>query len=208
MSSALRRTRPLRRRLPKGRPPIFLCLILLLGAGGAGAAPRAGVPDEAFPEHQVKAAFFYNFTKYVEWPPQFFASAQSSIVLGFLGADPFRGTLEEVIKDRLVNGRALVWKKFDQPPRGGECHVLYIGSNEEARVKQALAKIRTEPILTVGDSEAFGRAGGIVWFRVSENRVRFVINIDAARRAGLQISSRLLGVATVVGDKDIGSDLE
>ena len=139
---------------------------------------------------------------------QAFASARSSIVLGYLGSDPFRGAVEEVIEGRLVDGRALVWKRFDQPPRSGECHVLFIGSDDEARMTQALAKLRTEPILTVGDSEAFGRAGGILWFRVSGNRVRFAINIDAARRAGLQISSRLLGVATVVDDRDIGSDLE
>jgi hypothetical protein len=200
-------TTPLRRRRPKGRPPIALGLLLLLGAGGAGPPPRAATPDEAFPEHQVEAAFFYNFTKYVEWPPQVFATAQSSTVLGFLGADPFRGALEEVIKDRLVEGRTLVWKKFDQPPRSGECHVLFIGSEDEARMRQALARLRAEPILTVGDSERFGRAGGIVWFRVVEHRVRFTINIDAARRAGLQISSRLLSVATVIGDQDIGSDL-
>lgn len=208
MSSALARTRPIRRHRPKGRTPIALGLLLLLGAGGAGSPPRAGAPDQPFPENQVKAAFLYHFTKYIEWPPQVFASAHSGIVLGHLASDPFRGAVEEVIEGRLVDGRALVWKKFDQPPRGGECHVLYIGSDDESRMKQALAKLRAEPILTVGDSEAFGRAGGIVWFRVSGNRVRFAINLDAARRAGLQISSRLLGVATVVGDRDIGGDFE
>lgn len=185
-----------------------MCALLLLGAGWAGPVPRAGTSDQPFSEHEVEAAFLYHFTKYIEWPPQVFASAQSSMVLGFLGSDPFRGAVEEVIADRLVDGRTLVWKKFDQPPRSGECHALFIGSDDEARMKQALARLRTEPILTVGDSEAFGRAGGIVWFRVSGNRVRFAINIDAARRAGLPISSRLLGVATVVGDRDIGGDLE
>ena len=209
MSSVSLRTEPLRRRCrPEDPHLIAVCALLLLGAGWAGPAPRAGTPDQPFSEHEVEAAFLYHFTKYIEWPPQVFASAQSSIVLGFLGSDPFRGAVEEVIEGRLVDGRSLLWRRFDQPPKGGEGHVLFIGSDDEARMKQALARLRTEPVLTVGDSEAFGRAGGIVWFRVTGNRVRFAINIDAARRAGLQISSRLLGVATVVGDGDVGVDRE
>jgi uncharacterized protein DUF4154 len=202
------RTRePLPRRRPIGRPLAGVCALLILAAGGMDAPPRAEPPGHPVPEHQVKAAFLYHFTKYVEWPPQAFAAAQSSIVLGALGSDPFLGAVEEVIQGREVEGRALVWKRFDAPPRGGECHVLFVGSHDEARLKPALQKLKGEPILTVGDSEAFGRAGGIVWFRVRENRVSFVINTDAARRAGLQISSRLLAVATVVGDRDIRSDL-
>lgn len=208
MSSSPHRIEPFRRKPPKRRVPIAACALLLFVAGQMGKGPRAEAPAQSFPEHQVEAAFLYHFTKYIEWPPQVFASAQSTVVLGSLGPDPFRGAVEEVIEGRLVDGRALVWKRFDQPPRAGECHVLFIGSDDAARMKQALAKLRTEPILTVGDSEAFGRAGGIVWFRVSGNKVRFAINIDAARRAGLQISSRLLGVATVVGDRDVGGDPE
>jgi len=66
-------------------------------------------------------------------------------------------------------------------------------------------RLKTLPILTVGESEAFGRAGGIAWFRLEGNKLRFAINLDAARRAGLKISSRLLGVATVVTDRDLGA---
>lgn len=205
MARVPHQTERLRRR-PGGWPPIPVCALLLLGAAWTGALSRAGAQDEPFPEHQVKAAFLYHFTKYVEWPDRSVDSPRSSVVLGALGADPFQGAVEEVIQGRLAGGRRLVWKRFDQTPRSGECHVLFIGSHDEDRLRQDLAHLKTEPILTVGDSEAFGRAGGILWFQVSESRVRFAINIDAARRAGIQISSRLLNVARVVGDRDVTGD--
>ena len=178
---------------------------LLLEAWLPGAPSRAGETDAPYPEYQVKAAFLYHFTKYVEWPPEALASAGPGLVLGVLGADPFQGAVEDVIRDRRVEGRPLSWKRFEDPPRPGECHVLFIGSSEHARLNKDLEKLKTMPILTVGESEDFGRAGGIAWFRLEGNKLRFAINLDAARRAGLKISSRLLGVATVVTDRDLGA---
>lgn len=195
-------------RRPRIRGPCRLLLTLtglalLLEAWLPGVPARAGDADAPYPEYQVKAAFLYHFTKYVEWPPDAFASAGPGIVLGVLGEDPFQGAVEDVIRDRTVEGRPLSWKRFDDPPRPGECHVLFIGSADAARLKKALEKMKTMPILTVGESEEFGRAGGIAWFRMEGNKVRFAINLDATRRAGLKISSRLLGVATVVTDRDV-----
>ena len=185
--------------------PTLTVVALLLAAWLPGAPSRAGGPDAPYPEYQVKAAFLYHFTKYMEWPPGAFASAGPGIVLGVLGVDPFQGAVEDVIRDRTVEGRPLSWKRFEDPPRPGECHVLFIGSAEQARLNKALDRLKTLPILTVGESEAFGRAGGIAWFRLEGNKLRFAINLDAARRAGLKISSRLLGVATVVTDRDLGA---
>ncbi len=178
---------------------------LIRAAGLPGIPARAGETDAPYSEYQVKAAFLYHFTKYVEWPPDAISSAGPGIVLGVLGEDPFQGAVEDVIRDRSVEGRPLSWKRFEDPPRPGECHVLFIGAAERLRLNKALEKLKTMPILTVGESEAFGRAGGIAWFRLEGNKVRFVINLDAARRAGLKISSRLLGVATVVTDRDLGA---
>lgn len=197
-------------RRPRIRGPCRLLstltgVALLLEAWLPGVPSRAGDTDAPYSEYQVKAAFLYHFTKYVEWPPESLASAGSDLVLGVLGADPFQGAVQEVIRERRVEGRPLSWKRFEEPPRPGECHVLFIGSSDAARLKKALGKLKTMPILTVGESEDFGRAGGVAWFRMEGNKVRFVINIDAARHAGLKISSRLLGVATVVTDRDLGA---
>jgi len=153
----------------------------------------------------VKAAYLFNFTKYVEWPPEAFPDASASIVLGVLGRDPFQGAVDEVIRGRMAGGRSLGWKVFREAPPAGACQVLFIGDNELRQRGDFLRELQQRPILTVGESEAFGRAGGIIWFVMEEQTVRVVINLDAARRARLTISSKLLGVARVVGDKDFGA---
>ena len=198
-------------REPKRRePPPFLpsarkLAFVLAIAVAAGGILRGG--EETSPEHtesEIKAAFLFNFTKYVDWPADALPGAQAGFVLCDEGRDDFKGGLESMLRGRTVEGRALAWKIVRGAPAPGECQLLFVGREEGQRSAALLAALRKTPILTVGETEEFGSQGGIIWFTLSGNRVRFTINLDAARRAGLRISSRLLAVATVVDDAHAG----
>lgn len=160
------------------------------GSGGAMTGSHA--------EYHVKAAFLYNFLKFVEWPASTFGNPESPFVLCVLGHDPFEGALEETIRDRPVSGRScLVRILADRRDLSG-CHVVFASLFGEAEIAEVIQRASRLPVLTVGETDRFEQAGGIIRFVVEENRVRFVINAAAARRAGLRLSSRLLGIARSV----------
>jgi hypothetical protein len=115
-----------------------------------------------------------------------------------LGEDPFGIDLDKTLNGKQVNGRELLIKRFKGVYGLDVCQVLFISSSEKHRLAQVIARLKHSSILTVGETEQFTRLGGIINFTVEGNKVRFEINVDAARRAGLKISSRLLQVAKVV----------
>lgn len=149
-------------------------------------------------EFQVKAAFLYNFVQFVEWPQHAFESAQSPVVIGVLGQDPFGEFLDELVRGETINGRPLAVKRFRRIDDVDACHVLFVSGSEGARVREIAANLRGRSVLTVCDWEAFMREGGMVRFVTERNRVRLRINLDAAKAAGLTISSKLLRSAELV----------
>ena len=154
-------------------------------------------------EFQVKAVFLYNFAQFVEWPADAFESPQSPLIIGILGLDPFGETLDEMVRDDSVNGRPLVVQRFRWVGEVERCHILFISGSETPRAEQILGALQGSSILTVSDSETLARRGGIVRFVVERNRVRLRINLDMAKAAGLNISSKLLRSAeTVVQQAD------
>lgn len=177
-----------------------------------GASLRAGVlaivlctgvfaadgKNEPTREFQIKAAFLYNFAQFVEWPPRTFASAESPLVIGVLGLDPFGGFLDDLVKGERVNGRALVIQRYRDIGDIGACHVLFVSGSEGHRIEEIAEYLKGRSILTVCDWEAYARQGAIVWFVMERNRVRLRINLDAAKAAGLTISSKLLRSAETV----------
>ena len=149
-------------------------------------------------EYEVKAVFLYNFAKFVEWPPNFPSEGNDPFVIGILGQDPFGAAVEQALLRKTINGRPLAIKrvKHAQDTRG--CQILFISASESKRLKAHLAQLKGDPVLTVGDTENFAQEGGVIAFTLEDNRVRFEINVDAAQRAGLRISSRLLSLAKIV----------
>jgi len=140
-------------------------------------------------EYKVKAAFLLNFAKYVDWPQ---ASNSGPLVIGVVGKDPFEGVLEGLAKDKLVNGRKLVVRHvaWDE---AASVHMLFVPQTEPAAGIQKVAKL---PVVTVGESPSFN--GGVINFRIVNDRVTFEINASAAKANGLSISSQLLKLAAVV----------
>jgi hypothetical protein len=170
-------------------------LLLFLLAQGHYAATVAAPPAESL-EYPVKAAYIYNFSRFVEWPAD--GQRGSSVEICVFGEDPFGRALERAIANKSLNGRPLLVARIERLKDLRPCPILFVSSSEAERVGDVLAAIRGAPVLTVGESENFARLGGVVGFFLDGGRVRFEINLAAAADARLKISSQLLRVAAFV----------
>jgi hypothetical protein len=146
-------------------------------------------------EYQVKAAFLFNFAKFVEWPADAFSAADAPLQICVLGQDAFGRDFEQVIEDKTVNGHRLEVAHPDGVPQARACQVLFIAFPEKQKIRDTLQSLAGVSVLTVGDTPGFAKMGGVINFVLDENRVRFEINPKAAERAHLKLSSRLLTVA-------------
>jgi hypothetical protein len=164
-----------------------------------GNCLAAGTPDQSVDEYQVKAAFLYNFAKFVQWPSESFQSSNDPIAICVLGQDPFGRSLEDTVAGRGIEGRSLVVRHISSVKQVAGCHVLFISSAENKRSLPMLAEIKTPGVLTIGDSGPSGADGVVINFKLEGGKVRFEINVEAAEREKLRISSRLLSLAHIVG---------
>lgn len=167
-------------------------LLLLNGRAAVGAE----LPVSK--EYRIKAAFLYNFTKFIEWPAKSFSGATDPIVIGVLGPAALGAELERIVQGRRVNGRAIVVKQVDAVAEVRSTHLLFVSAPEDARFAEVASAIEGSPVLTVGESSLFARAGGAISFVLEDDKVRFEINIASAERTGLHISAQLQKLATVV----------
>jgi hypothetical protein len=178
---------------------IFVCAHIV-------AAPNARAQD-ALSEYQVKAAYLFNFLKFVEWPDDAFADSLAPIVIGVVGEDPFGSALPQVTIGKTVQGRDLVIRKYHSGEDVRGAHILFISPSEKKRLPMILSSLHGSSVLTVADTDGFLDAGGMIQFLNENDRVRFAINVDATSRARLKMSSKLLSLAKVVGGnvKQVGN---
>jgi YfiR/HmsC-like len=160
-----------------------------------------GVDSSDSSEYLIKAGFIYNFAKLVEWPTSSFAQPDSPIVIGILGEDPFGTTLDRIVADKKINGRGfavkrLKWSKDFKDLK--DCNILFVSASEKEHIDSVVDAMKWLPILTIGDAPGFARRGGIMNFTLEDNKVRFEVNVEAAKHADLTISSRLLTLARIV----------
>jgi hypothetical protein len=174
----------------------LLCLMALLLGLNPGFCG-----DSSFTEYQVKALFLLNFTKYVDWPPAAFAETNSPIIIGLYGEDKFGDALKQAVEGKTIGGRRIVIQPVEKGGDPGKCHMLFISDSETDHLGEILDKIKALPVLTVGETDQFMEQGGMINFVKKEGKIRLEINLDAARQAGLEISSKLLNVADVVKGK-------
>lgn len=167
---------------------VLICSAALCERAVAQATPGAL-------EYQVKAAYLLNFTRYVEWPPSVFAGPDATLNLCVVGRDPFGEVLDRTIEGRRVAGRLLRILRPDRPAPDA-CHVVFIGETAPAAREAWLSALQAEPMLTVGEAAGFAQAGGMIGFVIRDETVRFEVNVEAVRSGGLQISSRVLTLAT------------
>lgn len=180
----------LRGRLQAPASRLLLLCALLAGAGSLSTAHAA---PAATPEYQVKAAFIYNFMKFVEWPGDA-AGPPGTISLGILGRDPFGDALDAV-HGKYAKGRKVVVLHFRSLEEVKGCDLLFICASEKGRLSQTLKFANNFRMLTVADQDGFCEAGGMINLVFVKNRVGFEVNVAAASRSKLRISSQLLKLA-------------
>ena len=167
------------------------CLLTLCFLGSLSGRVQA----QSSNEYQVKAAFLYNFAKFVDWPAEAFAGSNGKLVIGVIGDDPFGGSLDQAVSGKGINGRSLVIRRLKWNQDLRSCHIIFISSSERQRLPQIIQSLRGARVLTVGDMGQFNQQGGIINFILEANKVRFEINSRGADQARLKISSKLLSLA-------------
>src|SRR5882672_1930803 len=140
-------------------------------------------------EYQVKAAYLYNFGRFIQWPAKAASNTGDSFTICVLGKDPFGEALAATLADEAINGKNVVAKRIPVPEDAAQCRILFISSSEGDRVKQILSTLNDASVLTVSDLPLFSRQGGMVQFTMEGNRVRFEVNLAKTERAGLTMSS-------------------
>jgi hypothetical protein len=176
-------------------PAPSVWLLLAVARVAVAQAPSAD-------EYRVKAAFLYNFAKFVEWPDGAFKNPREPLVICILGrSSSFRPLLEEAVQGKQIGGRGLVIRETTDPRETADCHLLFIAASEKRHLPAVLEALKARSVLTVGETSNFADAGGVINFRLDNGKVGLEINVCAAQRARLQISSKLLSLARIVKDE-------
>ena len=179
---------------------VFAVVVATLGFPCEKMLVAAEAPEVS--EEQVKAAFLINFPKYVDWPSNAFAEANSPIVVAVFGETALDKDLQKMIKGKVIMGRPLLFRRVTATEESTSgCHVLFIDAATVQRTPDILSKLNGISVLTVGDSDNFLDSGGVIRFARRDRKVRLEVNLAAADQAHLKISSKLLSVADVVRGK-------
>lgn len=176
--------------------------LMILGIVGGGAPTetwaQSATQTAPVKEYQLKSVFLFHFTQFVDWPPTAFADADSPLVIGILGDDPFGPYLDDAIRGERVNGRPIVVQRYRKLADVKTCQVVFISQSESDRLGQIVNGLRGHAILTVSDIDDFAKHGGMIQFITSKNKIHLGINVDAAKAANVTISSKLLRSADII----------
>jgi len=172
---------------------IFICCLIFAGLVAHG---------QVAPEYVLKAAFLCKFALFVKWPTNAFPDVKTPITIGVLGSDPFGKSLDEVARNEIVQ-RKLVVEHYSSvesiinlaDEKNKICHILFVSQSESGKLGKIFAGLKGRHILTVGETDGFCQNGGIIQFVVVENKVRFIVNQDAAKAAKIKLSATLLDLA-------------
>lgn len=156
-------------------------------------------------DYQVKAVYLINFAKFVGWPDKL-GMQQDSFTICVLGPDPFGRTLDTMLAGEKIAGRSAVAKRISTPQDSSDCRILFVSSAETVTMNRMVEAANKQGVLTVSDMPHFANRGGMIQFVTDDKKVRFEVNLTAAQRAGLTLSSELLKVATVVRTNEIAGD--
>jgi hypothetical protein len=173
---------------------LFRFLIVVLAAMLLSPCARG----QALDEYQVKAAFLYNFAKFVEWPAESFKTSRDPILVCVLGHNPFGNALEDAIRGKSLAGRTFAYRHVSDAESASACQILFVGVEESKRFRSLLENLKPMGILTVGEAQGFAADGGVINFKLDDGRVRFEINVNAAEHEQLHISAKLLSLAQIV----------
>lgn len=187
----LRETRMeiLNRRRPHSYGPVrllFMGIVITLAGNVFG---------QSVEEYALKAAFLYNFTKFVEWPPA--SMAGKTFTIGIFGDDPFGHVIDDVTRGKTVSGREIRIRRLKEPAEARECNIVFVSSTDRKKIQELLDATNGPAVLTVGENREFLIQGGIIHFSIEANHVGIVINKAAAAARGLTVSAKLLSLAKI-----------
>jgi YfiR/HmsC-like len=176
--------------------PLLLATSLALNA----AHSQATGPTES----QVKAAYLFNFGRFVRWPAT--VGQNNTLQICILGKNPFGSVLDATVKGETIEGKSVTARAIPTLQEAAGCHILFITVSEESRLNAILSAAKQQRLLTVSDIPRFAERGGMIQFVTQEDRIRFAVNVGPIEEAGLTVSSQLLKVATKVISKSGGRD--
>lgn len=177
------------------RQRILACLMLVL-LSVLGQETRA--QDAQVSESDLKAAFLFNFTKFIEWPPEAFAGENATVNVGVYGDEDFTKTLKTLLADKKAHGRPFTVKRLNNPADAKTCQILYFQEAEARKMQAVYEAIKKMPILTVGESDDFIDHGGMFNLFFEDKQLRFEVNQTTAENAKLTVSSKLMKLAKKV----------
>lgn len=146
-------------------------------------------------EFELKAAFLYKFASFVEWPHE---SADGRLCIGIVGQDPFGAELDRIVAGKSIEGRAFQIRRFKPGQDVGACEIVFVSASERTRLPLILERLKGSATLTVGDVPQFCENGGMVNLRLEGERIHLEINLEAAERSSLHLSSKLLNLGSVI----------
>jgi hypothetical protein len=167
----------------------ILCAAAVLALGNLTGEAQASR------EYQLKAVFLFNFAQFTDWPDSAFANEKSPIVIGVVGPDPFGSALEATIHDESIKGHPLVLEHYSRVADIKPCHMLFITQPELRHIDEIVKSVKDKPVLTVADNDGTAATAAIIRFTLQNNKVHFRVNVEAARVAKVNLSSKLLRVA-------------
>jgi hypothetical protein len=173
-------------------------LAALAAACALLSLPHPQTRGAAQTEYEIKAAYLYNFGRFVQWTANATSAQARSFELCVLGKDPFGPALYNTVAGESIGGKYVVAKGVSAPQDARDCREVFISSSEDSQLAEILPALDEARALTVSDMPEFAQRGGMIGLVSENNRVRFEVNLTAARRAGLSFSSQLLKVATKV----------
>jgi hypothetical protein len=173
-------------------------IAVLLGLVAGMVPPVSG---ESFDEYRVKAVFLYNLAQFVEWPTSAFESTDQDFTIGILGPDPFGGEMARVVGNETIHGREINVIRYDDITDLSHrpCQMLFVNLSEKALMSTLYEKLAGTSVLTVSDHDGFAHQGGMINLYTAGSRIQLEINLDNTRRAGLQVSAKLLNLARLIG---------
>lgn len=198
---------PTRRRsgcpTPAGRPHLLLALVLapLLALAALLAASRVEADDRPS-EEQVKAAIIVSITRATEWPAGTFKEGRKTFVIGLLGRDTLGERATALFAENAAaRGHSVLFKVVNEEAEARACHALFVPRAERRRARELLERLRTAPILTIGESEDFLDQNGMVNLVAKDGAMKFEVNLNPVKAANLRIPAKVLGSALAVRGK-------
>lgn len=183
-----------------------LCFVVLAFAWALLGGPGLNAQNPKPTDYDVKAAYLYNFGRFVEWPAKSTTSGAEHFTVCVLGQDPFGPTLDSTLAGETIAGRAIVAKRISSAQEVDDCRIIFLSPAEGGHLKKIVAELDKKAILTVSDMPQFVQLGGMIQFVLEDKKVRFEVNLTATQRAGLILSSELLKVAAAVRKSSASGD--